>query len=87
MGCKTIGTSWYPLRESMFAKRADKTLVSEKNSGLPSDIHEFFGIDTTVKRQVVELEVNGKLISANVTQKDPSRYQIDLSSIIAELSP
>ncbi|MCC4790053.1 HNH endonuclease [Vibrio splendidus] len=87
MGCKTIGTSWYPLRESMFAKRADKTLVSEKKSGLPSELHEFFGIDTTVKRQVVELEVNGKLISANVTQKDPSRYQIDLSSIIAELSP
>ncbi|MFA0125884.1 HNH endonuclease, partial [Vibrio sp. 10N.261.48.A2] len=52
-----------------------------------SDLHEFFGIDTTVKRQVVELGVNGKLISANVTQKDPSRYQIDLSLIIAELSP
>ncbi len=33
MGCKTIGTSWYPLRESMFAKRADKTLVSEKKVG------------------------------------------------------
>lgn len=86
MTYKTIGTSWYPLDKSTFAKRADKTLVSEGKSGFPVDLHDFFDIDLTVRQQVIQVEVAGNQVSVEVIQKDASRYQIDLNKVISELS-